>query len=1311
MRFTVTALGSAGNKPVSTVVGAIARYLLSPDQRTDTSARPRPGPADNQQESAGRYYADTGDSPGRWMGQGARELELTGTVGFDAFATVLAGRDPRTGERLITARGSAGRVASLGAGSAARWSPDGDALYGIRDAAAVLGWSQSDVRQAVDDGEHLAVARLVHALTGALPAGTGNAETVPADTAAAPPAIPARTGKTETVPASTGTPGPTSVAANGRLTSVPAGTGTPATLPPGPGGHPGRSRDDTGTALVPYIDQDGNRYIGDRELSRVEALTARGVSSPEVLAGGAPGEELSVPAAARLIGTSRGYLSRLCRTYLEHRDEIDAKLAAGETPNRAYLTARLDRDGNYRVTRAELAAYAERRKRPAVRVGYDVTATTEKSISVLALLGGTQVRHQALAAVEAANDTGMRWLERHVAAARAGGEVIGVTGWTVASFQHLTSRRLDPFVHHHNVVANTVLDEHGDRRALDARRLYRNVAAASALATAQVRYELTARLGVTYRPARRGGWEIAGITDAVLDEFSQRRREINDAIRELEDALGRASTLDELNSIVATTRPAKTAADEADLLAEWWERAQRHGLSPAALRQCLGHAKPTVLTAALRTRILDAAADAVTAERSIFTRGDVLATLIDLPHPNKPGPLVVPASTLEELADELLGGTRVVALDAATGQHDRLERSDGTTLAVGGDHETEYTTIDMLAIQTRILDRHASGLRAGAGIVPAAQLDVALAGHPELSDEQRRLVTAFCTSGDRAQSGIGRPGTGKTHTMRAAVTAWHDAGHRVVGAAVKAEAARHLGQECDIPAEPLAWYLNRLNDPHHAPLDSRTVLIVDEASTIGDRALDQLLGAAAATGATIRLIGDPAQHGAVAAGGTWHHLIDRHPDHTPELTTNRRVRHDADRAAAEALRQGQVADALATLEAVGHLHIVPTERHLYAVLVTRWWRSRQTGEPHPMVDRRNDQRLVLNRLARTLRRQAGELGDTEITTAGDRRFAVGDEVVARMGDRNLHPHRRPDRYVRNGTHGTITAIHPGADPGDDRITVDFHGLGPVDLPRRFFDEHRDPWGRLDVGLDHAYAITSYAVEGLTYDESTSHIDPRSSRPEVYVDITRGRHANHLYVTQAEDHLADERLPATPGEPAMTQLDERLVRSGPETAAVELDPGAFDAAEYARGKSLAQLTRERLAASGSARALIARAERIREVQVARAPLPHSDLQILRRLTAHPLQAHIAQKYDDVLREAAVYRARWEPQPDRRHKWGLLLGRPVNHPEALLARNQLVERVQRLAAERPAQARSGTVSEDTSSQGLTLTPSAGPEIDVG
>src|SRR3546814_13045790 len=57
------------------------------------------------------------------------------------------------------------------------------------------------------------------------------------------------------------------------------------------------------------------------------------------------------------------------------------------------------------------------------------------------------------------------------------------------------------------------------------------------------------------------------------------------------------------------------------------------------------------------------------------------------------------------------------------------------------------------------------------------------------------------------------------------------------------------------------------SDLDRPPMDDRTVLVVDEASTLADRDLAALLTMVERTGATVRLIGDADQHGAVAAGG------------------------------------------------------------------------------------------------------------------------------------------------------------------------------------------------------------------------------------------------------------------------------------------------------------------------------------------------------------------------------------------------------------------------------------------------------------
>src|SRR5690606_35113071 len=137
-------------------------------------------------------------------------------------------------------------------------------------------------------------------------------------------------------------------------------------------------------------------------------------------------------------------------------------------------------------------------------------------------------------------------------------------------------------------------------------------------------------------------------------------------------------------------------------------------------------------------------------------------------------------------------------------------------------------------------------------------------GH--LTAEQRRLVESWCGSGHRFQAAIGRAGAGKTTTVAACADAWTASGYRVVGTAVKGEAARTLAAATGIECETVAWYLAH-DDPQQLPLDARTILVIDEASTLPDRDLDALMTMAATTGASVRLIGDPAQHGAISAGG------------------------------------------------------------------------------------------------------------------------------------------------------------------------------------------------------------------------------------------------------------------------------------------------------------------------------------------------------------------------------------------------------------------------------------------------------------
>src|SRR5690606_21568314 len=55
---------------------------------------------------------------------------------------------------------------------------------------------------------------------------------------------------------------------------------------------------------------------------------------------------------------------------------------------------------------------------------------------------------------------------------------------------------------------------------------------------------------------------------------------------------------------------------------------------------------------------------------------------------------------------------------------------------------------------------------------------------------------------------------------------------------------------------------------------------------------------------------------------------------------------------------------------------------------------------------------------------------------------------------------------------------------------------------------------------------------------------------TYVDITRGRNSNHLFLARAPDPLDGEHLPKLPPSPLTAVVTERLSRSGSELTAIE-----------------------------------------------------------------------------------------------------------------------------------------------------------------
>ena len=102
-----------------------------------------------------------------------------------------------------------------------------------------------------------------------------------------------------------------------------------------------------------------------------------------------------------------------------------------------------------------------------------------------------------------------------------------------------------------------------------------------------------------------------------------------------------------------------------------------------------------------------------------------------------------------------------------------------------------------------------------------------------------------------------------------------------------------------------------------------------------------------------------------------------------------------------------------------------------------------------------------------------------------------------------------------------------------------------------------------------YAVTAYRAQGITTDTAHVLVEPTSTRETFYVAMTRGRHANHAYVTldRADDH-AQPYPGDDPHATARSVLYGVLQHSGAELSAHETI-----VAEQEQWGSIAQLAAE------------------------------------------------------------------------------------------------------------------------------------------
>ncbi|HUA49564.1 MAG TPA: MobF family relaxase [Solirubrobacteraceae bacterium] len=892
-----------------------------------------------------------------------------------------------------------------------------------------------------------------------------------------------------------------------------------------------------------------------------------------------PGGTVTEDHLRRLLGQGRDPLTGdpLGLPYFRHKTTEERITARVEhldpdlpPPERAAAVEQIEAQERERGTRRTVA-------------GYDYTFSVPKSVSALWAVADASVQativeahHQAVADV-------LAMMERDIAATRighAGVAQVATLGLIATAYDHYDSRAADPQLHTHVVIANKVQGEDGKWRSLDGRPMHAAVVAISEHYNAVLADRMTRSLGVGWEQRERGrdrnpAWEIVGVPDELIAEFSSRSAAIDTETDRLIDAYvtehghrpDQRAVLRLRQQATLSTRPDKTHHSLAELTDQWRRRADRVLGQDAA--SWAHHILDTGADPLLRAE--DVSRDELVAlgqvvveqvqeKRSTWGRWNLSAEA-------SRQTISLRFATVED-REAVIG----LITDAAEAASLRLtppeltvtpaafQRSDGSSV-FRPRHSTIYTSTALLAAEDRMLDLSRS--MDGPALDPAGAAQIA--GSPDeqgrvLSADQRRVVERLAVSDRTVDVLVGPAGAGKTLTLGGLRRAW-EAEHgpaSVIGLAPSAAAADVLASDLGIGTENTTKWLYE-HEHGRWDLQAGQLVIVDEASLAGTMLLDQLTTHAATVGAKVLLAGDPAQLAAVDAGGAFGLLVrDRNntdDDGAPELADIRRFTNQWEKDASLRLRRGDTAviDLYSKRgRIVGGDHDVVLDAAYHA-----WQTDLAAGRSSILIAETSDTVTALNQRARADRILAGQVAIEGVALHDGTVAGQGDRIVTRNNDRRLTTGRA---WVKNGDAWTVIASHE-----DGSLTVQRPGAhgqrSRVVLPADYVTEH----------VELGYAITAHRAQGATVD--TAHLVVHSSqmtREAFYVAMTRGRLANVAYVATDEAHLEEHQH--TPGYEdevtARTILYGVLQHEGAERSAHETIE-----AEQEKWSSIAQLAAE------------------------------------------------------------------------------------------------------------------------------------------
>ena len=730
---------------------------------------------------------------------------------------------------------------------------------------------------------------------------------------------------------------------------------------------------------------------------------------------------------------------------------------------------------------------------PKRQIGLDGTFSAPKSVSLAWAFADKELQAKIEQAHHKAVRAAYSYVESKVTTRRGSMGKIKEPAHTIAvSYLHHTSRANDPQLHTHVVIPNFAVREDGTVGTIESKVFYDYKMAAGAIYQAELAYEMR-KLGFEVENDKKGTFRLKDMNKGLEMLFAKREAQINKVVK----AKG-IVTYAGKQKVVLTTRPGKTPANLTDCIKWWRNQARGAGLSTEI--PCANKALDPLK---IDTKaITDNLQEKIVRGNSIFREKDVI----------------------RNIATSGLGSLNAEDIKKIFQEAQRAEQM----IAIGKDKygNTIYSTKEMIHMERNML-------RTVENMAGKQRYDVdtiqALNRRLHLTKEQCTAIESACSKSSIAVI-QGRAGTGKTTMLSAVKEAYEQYGYKVQGICFTGQAAQNLEQESGIKSQTIASWQSQ-QDPvnefyRDKRIDSKTVLILDEASMIGSRQMSEILEKANEANAKIVLVGDTRQLQPIEAGGALkavdNRLVQISPEASSRMEDIKRQNEEWMRDTVKQAAQGHTKEALRELDKHGKIEIYNSPQEARSKLVNDYIKENIDHQKDGIIltNHKADAAKINQEIREKLQEQGKIKEDAKEIDNGSRKIALA------QGDRIMFTRNDYDINLRNGQRATVIEANERKD--NIRVEMDNGVKRTIDT-----EKYND--------IEYGWASTTHKAQGATVEKAYVYAhtqEPMASQQSTYVQISRAKEETKIYAVNGERSIERPWQQEQPGKESSLVIDGR-----------------------------------------------------------------------------------------------------------------------------------------------------------------------------